>query len=419
MSRFLKVFKFELKTALLNKRYLGVTLFLMAVIIVVMYVPNIINLVKGDKTPEKETSEESYIGEESILLIGGDGIDFEKVSAAIKDVFPSYIIEQTNLPLSEMKERIISKEAEGAVYFSGLKEYTYVIENVEMYDDTPEALNLAVENLYRKEALESLGIDKDQAENILSSDIIGNIETLGVNRMENFFYTYIMIFALYMCIIMYGNMIAMSVATEKSSRAMELLITSVKPQSMMFGKVFASCLAGFVQLVLVFGTAVIAYGLNGKTWGNNMIITSVFSMPISLFVYLLLFFVLGFMLYGFLLGAAGSTVSKMEEINVAILPVTYLFVIAFIVVMMSMASGNIDSVLMKVCSFIPFTSPMAMFTRIAMGDVPIIEIATSLGILVVSVVIIGILAAKIYRVGVLLYGVKPGIKTIVGALKRA
>lgn len=109
----------------------------------------------------------------------------------------------------------------------------------------------------------------------------------------------------------------------------------------------------------------------------------------------------------------------MEEINVAILPVTYLFVIAFIVVMMSMASGNIDSVLMKVCSFIPFTSPMAMFTRIAMGDVPIIEIATSLGILAVSVVIIGILAAKIYRVGVLLYGVKPRIKTIVGALKRA
>lgn len=78
----------------------------------------------------------------------------------------------------------------------------------------------------------------------MSIQITGEVESLGKDQFQNFFYTYIMIFALYMVILLYGQMVATNVATEKSSRAMEVLITSAKPNSMMFGKVLASCIAG-------------------------------------------------------------------------------------------------------------------------------------------------------------------------------
>ena len=228
-----------------------------------------------------------------------------------------------------------------------------------------------------------------------------------------------MIFALYMVILLYGQMVATNVATEKSSRAMEVLITSARPNAMMFGKVFASCLAGFLQIVLIFGSAILLYNLNKGAWSEIPVIASIFDMPISLFLFMLLFFVLGFLIYAFLYGAIGSTASKLEDINTSVMPITFLFLIAFFVVIFSMTSGKVDNIAMQVCSYIPFTSPMAMFTRIAMSTVAWYEILLSVLILIASVFGIGVLSAKIYRVGVLLYGTPPKLRSILKAVFKA
>ena len=84
-----------------------------------------------------------------------------------------------------------------------------------------------------------------------------------------------------------------------------------------------------------------------------------------------------------------------------------------------MSSGNVDNLWMKICSYIPFTSPMAMFTRIAMSSVPLYEIVISIASLIASVAGIGVLSAKIYRVGVLLYGTPPKLGAILKAIRRA
>ncbi len=118
-------------------------------------------------------------------------------------------------------------------------------------------------------------------------------------------------------------------------------------------------------------------------------------------------------------GAVGSTASKLEDINTSVMPITLLFIIAFMVVMFSMSSGNVDSILMIVCSYIPFTSPMAMFTRIAMSTVPWYEIVASVAILIASAVGVGVLSAKIYRVGVLLYGTTPKVGSILKSVWKA
>lgn len=291
--------------------------------------------------------------------------------------------------------------------------------NLSMYDANTSIADEVLQNIYRINAMTEQGLSPETANTILSVQIEHEVESLGKDQMENFFYTYIMIFALYMVILLYGQMVATNVATEKSSRAMELLITSVKPSSMMFGKVIGSGLAGLTQLVLVFGAAVLFYNVNAQYWSDNYMIQSIFNMPVQLLGYMLIFFILGFFIYAFLYGAIGSTASKVEDINTSVMPLTFLFIAAFVIVVVSMSSGTMDNIAMKICSFIPFTSPIAMFTRIAMSMVPLYEIIISIFILIISVLGIGIVSAKIYRVGVLLYGTTPKIGAILKAMKNA
>lgn len=412
MKQFGKILKFELGGYLKNKVFVVVTLIAVIAIAVVISVPSIVDTFRSD-----EASDSSELP--VMLVYSEDG----ELSALVKqyfgNAFEDYEIKVATGSLEDLKQQIINGDAECAFAMNSASSYTYYVNNLSMYDTNTAVADKVLQEVYRVTAMIQNGITPEQATDIMSVRIESETTALGKDQMQNFFYTYIMIFALYMVILLYGQMVATNVATEKSSRAMELLITSAKPTSMMFGKVVASCIAGLVQLVAVFGTALVCFNLNKSAWGDNMIVESIFNIPVELFAYMLVFFVLGFLIYAFMYGAIGSTASKLEDINTSVLPVTFLFIIAFFVVMFSMTSGNVDNVLMKVCSYIPFTSPMAMFTRICMSAVAWYEIAASIAVLVVSTVGVGFIAAKIYRVGVLLYGTTPKIGAIFKAIRRS
>ena len=405
MKQFGKILKFELKGYMRNKVFVGITIFLVVAIAVVMFIPNIIAAFEsdeGDVTPTDLPTMLVYAEDENLSAI---------VKEYFGNAFVDYNVKVAEGSVEDLKDDIISGNAECAFVMNSASSYTYYVNNLSMYDMNTEVANTVLQEVYRINAMVQNGLTPEQAGEIMSVQIESGTETLGKDQMQNFFYTYIMIFALYMVILLYGQMVATNVATEKSSRAMEVLVTSAKPTSMMFGKVLASCIAGFSQLVLVFGTAILLYNVNKEALSNPLI-ASIFDIPIELFIYLIVFFVLGFLIYAFMFGAIGSTASKLEDINTSVMPITFLFIIAFMVVMFSMSSGSVDNTAMLVCSYIPFTSPMAMFTRICMSTVAWYEIAISIAILIGSTVGIGVLSAKIYRVGVLLYGMPPKFSTI-------
>ena len=413
MKQFGKILKFELKNYAKNKAFVGVTIFLMVVIAIVMFFPRITALFESDDTSDTTT-------DLSVMLVKADDpTQADMVKETFAASFTDYDVQITDEEISVIKDKITSGDVECAFVMNGATSFTYYVDNLSMYDLNPDIATGVLQQIYQMNAMVSGGMSAEDAAGVMSIQIDGEVESLGKDQMQNFFYTYIMIFALYMVILLYGQMVAMSVATEKSSRAMELLITSAKPINMMFGKVLAACMAGLVQLVAIFGSALVFYNVNKSYWGDNGIIDSIFNIPPDLFVYMLVFFLLGFLIYAFLYGAISSTVSKLEDINTAVQPVTFLFVIGFMVVMFSMSSGSVDNILMQICSYIPFTSPMSMFTRIAMSTVPWYEIAISIAILVGSTVGIGVLSAKIYRVGVLMYGTTPKISNIIKAVWKA
>ncbi len=414
MKQFGKILKFELKNYLTNKVFVGITLFLVVALAVVMFIPRIAESFENEDAPAGDSIELP------IMLVIADS---EENSLMMKEAFAAaffdYKVEVSSEDISAVKDKIVNGEVDCAFVFSSFTEYTYYVNNLSMYDANTSVADSILQNIYRMDAMINAGLSEEEAAAIISAQIVHTTENLGKDQMQNFFYTYIMIFALYMVILLYGQMVATNVATEKSSRAMELLITSADPISMMFGKVLASCLAGFIQLICVFGSAFVFFNLNKPYWDESGIIASMFDIPLDLLVYMLVFFVLGFLIYAFMFGAIGSTASKLEDINTSVMPITMLFVAGFMVVMISLAEGNVDSMLMKVCSFVPFTSPMAMFTRIAMSTVPMYEIAISVAILIGSVIGVGVIAAKIYRVGVLLYGTPPKLSAIMKAVFKA
>lgn len=231
----------------------------------------------------------------------------------------------------------------------------------------------------------------------------------------NYVIVYVLIILFFMTIMMTGNMIAAEVTAEKSSRIMEILITSVSPLAQMFGKILGMFLIGLLQIAIFAGVIAVNISLP-----YNQPVLADFNLQLSdirveVLVLGLVFYVLGYFLYATLFAAIGSLVSRTEELGQAIMPITMLSLAAFYIGIFSLSAPN--SVLMKVSSYIPFVSPVSMIVRVGIGEPPVWEIAASLVVLIIAIFLFGWLSAKIYRTGVLLYGKRPTFKELRKAMK--
>ena len=409
MKRFKTILSFELGNFLKNRIFVGVTLFFVAAIAIALSFPRITALFKSEETEDT--------GDRPVMLVSADVPELQAaVIPMFSEAFPNYEVKAAE---GDIADAVKAGAAECGFSIESLTSYKYYVKNISMTDSNGAIAAELLTQVYRASSFAAAGVPKDTIAEIMTREVTGETVSIGEDKTMNFLYTYIMVIVLYMVIMLYGQLVASGVAAEKSNRAMELLITSANPISMMFGKVLACGLAGLGQIAAIFGSAVLFYGVNKSYWAGSELIESLFAIPGSLLVYMLVFFVLGFFIYAFLYGAVGSTVSKTEDVGTASMPINMAFIVVYMVVIFSLSSGSVDNAAMKILSFFPLTSPMAMFARIAMSTVPFWEIALSIGLLVAGVIAIGILAAKIYRVGVLLYGTRPKLGELIKALKRA
>lgn len=245
-------------------------------------------------------------------------------------------------------------------------------------------------------------------------------------------------FILYMFLLMYGQMVMTSIIEEKSNRVLELVVSSVKPTQLMLGKILGVGLVAVVQIViwaLLLGAmsmvvmpmlvpdAVMSQvnALNAGTLDaasasvdmDMLQAISYFGSPaaiLSLFGYLLLFLIGGFLFYASIFAAIGSAVDNIQDASqlqsFAVIPIILALIFSLTV------AQEPNSSLAVWLSMIPFTSPMVMLCRIPFS-IPAWEIATSLVILYVSFVVMAWISGKIYRVGIFMYGKKPNIKDLI------
>jgi len=412
MKQFFTIFKHELAQYFKNKMFVITTLILILAVSGFLFAPRVGEII--NKSKNAESSEEK----KSEVLIKSDNADLEKLLPAIAASFPQQNVKITNDSVDEIKKQIKEQSVEFAfVLSSDLKSYTYLANVSALQDPNLNTMDNLLKTLYSHAYLKKHGLNDTQIAEVQNPNITHTIESISEDGTKNFWYAYVMVFVLYMVIMMFGQKVAMSVVTEKTSRAMEVLITSASPVALMFGKILASSVAGIFQITAIFGSAFISYNINKSYFETNAVINTLFNFPASLVGYLLIFFLLGFLIYSFLFGAMASTVSKIEDLSSVVMLIQIIFVAGFVVSTNAMTSGDVNSELMKGLSLFPLTSPMAMFTRIAMSEVPGLEILLSVAFLILATILIGYIAAKIYRVGVLMYGTKPSFAKIIKAIR--
>jgi uncharacterized protein yhaP len=412
MKQFFTIFKHELSQYFRNKIFVITTLILILAVSGFLFAPRIGEII--NKSKNAESSEEK----KSEVLVKSDNANLEKLLPAIAASFPQQNVKITNDSIDEIKKQIKDQSVEFAfVLSSNLKSYTYLANVSALQDPNLNTMDNLLKTLYSHAYLKKRGLNDTQIAEVQNPNITHTIESISEDGTKNFWYAYVMVFVLYMVIMMFGQKVAMSVVTEKTSRAMEVLITSASPVALMFGKILASSVAGIFQITAIFGSAFISYNINKSYFETNAVINTLFNFPASLVGYLLIFFLLGFLIYSFLFGAMASTVSKIEDLSSVVMLIQIIFVAGFVVSTNAMTSGDVNSELMKGLSLFPLTSPMAMFTRIAMSEVPGLEILLSVAFLILATILIGYIAAKIYRVGVLMYGTKPSFAKIIKAIR--
>jgi ABC-2 type transport system permease protein len=222
----------------------------------------------------------------------------------------------------------------------------------------------------------------------------------------------------YMMIIMYGNWVASSVVEEKSSRVMEVILNAATPFQLLSGKVLGVSAVALLQYaaVLVAGSIALAAqasvasaALGAGSANLSLPAGLTFAMLAMLFVY----GVLGFVLYAVLFAAAGSLVSRQEDVNTVVMPLTLICTAGYFVgVYAGIGLLDIRSAWMPALSQVPFMSPFMMLSRVMVGGVEPWEIVLSIALLVAAIVAALWIAARIYAVGVLLYGQRPAPKVV-------
>lgn len=222
---------------------------------------------------------------------------------------------------------------------------------------------------------------------------------------------------LYVTLIVYGVTTMRSVTEEKSSRVIEILVASVRPFHLLMGKILGVAAVGLTQYAIWAAGAglLTAYGVGMASALGPGASLPPFHLPWTLLIFMVVFFVFGYLLYASLYAAIGAMVSNDHEAQQAQLPVTLLIVGAFLLFNVVLRDPN--SPLSVGLSLVPFFAPILMMLRIAIQVPAGWQIGLSIGISALTTIALIYLAARIYRVGVLMYGKRPSLRELVKWLK--
>lgn len=400
MKQFLTVLKFELSNYFKKKSFIISTVIIALVMVIGLSLPNFIDMSSILPTAdENETNMEDVVEEDKTNFAIYDENSIIPNKEILNAYFPNSNWKVVKNQ-SELNKLVESQDVEAGFNINSLTKYDYVVQNTKFDDENKIMFDEVLKNIYREKQITSKGMDFKKVDKIYSTQIVSNVEILGKDSANNYFYAYILIFIIYMMIIMYGQLIAMGITAEKSNRAIEVLVTSTNTNNLIFGKVIAGAIASIAQVGIIMSSTFIAYKANSEVW--NGMLDNVFKMPPELIATFAIFGILGYLFYSFIYGALGALVSKTEDIGTSVGPITMIFVIVFFISIFGLTNG--DSVILKVCSYIPFASPMTMIVRVATGAVTSAEFVISALILIGSTVLAGMGGAKIYRMATLMYG---------------
>ena len=404
MKDILTVMKFTIKDMIKRKSFIISTLIILALIVIGFNVPNIVKNIKGDSLGDKlliVDNEDIFEGNLELLEQADLGYDIEIGKETLDEV-------KTKIENGDIAEAIVIEKQDNNI------KIRYIVKNTNMMEQVPEYLVNAINSLYTNIQINKLGLTDEELQLITPNFDFSIEQTEEEKANGNILVIMLMSIVLFYAIYFCAYQVSSSITTEKTSKIMETLVTSTSPRTIVLGKTIGIGIVGLIQMILIVGTALVS----AKAFLDAELLNSALDMS-NITPYLgiitIVYFILGYFAYALLYALTGSTVSKPEDIQSANTPVAILAVIGFYLSYFTMM--NPTSELNLFASLFPISSPFCMPFRIIMGLASGKDVAISIAILIVTILIIAKVAIKIYSNAILNYGTKMGLKDIINMYK--
>lgn len=406
-----KVFMFELKSILQKKSVLVTTIIIASLFFVATFIPMIIGFFdKEESISEVPQNPSMYLIGEAAIVLNTSELSVEELELFIEkvDVFTTQ---------SELENQIRNNRYSIGYIIDSPTSFTYVVNNQELYSYSSSMFQSVLSQIQVNKNLIEQNLDPNQVHQAFNVQIHSESIILGKDASNGFLMTYILMFAVYMLVIMYGSFVSTSVAREKDNRTMELLITSTKPATLIVGKVFANGVAGIVQFGSVILAGLLGLLINQNSFPEELLQMLKGGMAWDSWAIFLIFTISGYLLYLFIYASLGSLVSKVEDVGASVTPITMLFIVAYLIASIGMQMPN--GLALRIGSYVPFTAILAMPIRYTLSTVGWYELVISMILMILATLIFAYLSIRIYRLGSLNYGNKIGfIKAIKMVIKK-
>ncbi|MDA1666104.1 sodium export permease [Bacillus thuringiensis serovar kyushuensis] len=377
-----------------TKIFIGMTLLLIGGGIFLFSFPTLVQKFSG----EKEKAKVVFISEAPNVTL-----DQSNLSKALPE-WDWSLGDKTKL--NQYKQDLLDKKVEALFILKEGAGAEPVLDYF-MKVDNPKLIQSAqvfVQNQYFQSAVVKQQLSEEAVKS-LTMNVQAKKQNLNNEETSSFLLVYLLVAIMYLAITSYGNAIATAVASEKASRVMEVMITKVSPVHMVFGKILGVGLASLTQLFIFFLSMALyiksgIFKVSDSFFGVNIDVNMITGEHAA---YFLLYFVLGYFVYAALFAVFGSMVSRPEELSGTTMPIT-LILMGSLVVELLVVLDNPEGLVSRVTSYVPFTAPISMVVRIINGSVSGMEIAMSILVLLSSISLISLFAAKVYPKGILRSG---------------
>ncbi len=414
MKKILSVIKREYIQAVRTKGFVIATILVPVLMVAVFGIPILVSLISvGDQKTIGVIDLSQGIYKAFEKRLEGHKLKDGKRRYILEKVRPSADIEELR---ESLRKEILDKKLSAYIFIpediSQGGEAQYASLHTTDFEET-ENIKGALNSVVIEKRLRKEGLDPQKIGKYLQGVKLTAIKVTKKGEEKDtggtFAYSYILVLTLYMSLIFYGTAIMRGALEEKTSRVVEVVLSSLKPFQLMAGKILGIGAVGFTQFSIwaVFGIFAFRYGKSKIPIGADFNIPSV---PIYVFVYFIVFFLLGFFLYSTFFAAIGSMVNSEKEAQQFQTPVIMFLVVPVLLMMFVLRSPN--STLSVVLSMIPLFAPILMLMRVCVLFPPFIQVGGSIVLLILSIMFMIWLASKIYRVGILMYGKPPKLKEI-------
>lgn len=406
MHNISKVFMFELKSILAKKSMIITTAIISIVLVVITTVPTIISLFdQGEQNP---------IPQDKISMMGS-GIVIENESVTVDELNLFFVDVEIFENEADLRKALNNEKISQAFIITSPTSLTTIVINRDLYSNASYPLQNALTQLQIRRNLIEMDLDPQQVSQAYNVNIAINEEVIGKDASDSFMIAYVLMFAVYMLVIMYGAMVSTSVAREKDNRTMELLITSTKPDALIIGKVFANGLAGVLQFGFIMLVGVLGIVINRANYPAEILSVVVGGLRWDSMLVFLIFTFFGYLLYLFIYASLGSLVSKMEDVSSSVAPITLLFIASYIVATLGLQMP--ESMIVKIGSYVPFTAILTMPVRYFLTAVSWLELGISLTLMTLTAWLFARISIDIYRLGSLNYGNKMSFVKALGQIR--